>query len=75
MKTIETIFATTCLLLMLAGFPIIAITGNEILAILVGGSGVISLGFWLATDFIQSLDINRIISDKVITNKKKKGTQ
>ena len=52
MKTIETIFATTCLLLMLAGFPIVAITGNEILAILVGGSGVISLGFWLATDFI-----------------------
>lgn len=52
MKIIETIFATTCLLLMLAGFPIIAITGNEVLAILVGGSGVASLCFWLATDFI-----------------------
>lgn len=52
MKTIETIFATICLLLMLAGFPIIAITGNETLAILVGSGGVISLGFWLANDFI-----------------------
>ena len=52
MKIIETIFATICLLLILVGFPIIAITGNEILAILIGSSGVISLGFWLATDFI-----------------------
>ena len=52
MKIIETIFATICLLLILVGFPIIAITGNEILAILIGSSGVLALAYWLATDFI-----------------------
>ena len=52
MKILEAIYATICLLLILVGFPIIAITGNETLAILVGSGGIISLGFWLATDFI-----------------------
>jgi len=52
MKILETIYATICLLLILVGFPIIAITGNEILAILIGSSGVLCLAVWFANDFI-----------------------
>jgi len=48
MNILNILYATICLLLILVAFPIVAITGNEILAILIGSSGIISLSLWLA---------------------------
>jgi hypothetical protein len=52
MKTIEIIFATISLLLIIVSFPVLTITGNMTLAMCLGFSGIICLGFWLASDFI-----------------------
>ena len=52
MKILEILFPTICILLMLVGFLVIEHTGNETLAILIGLSGIGSLGYWLASDFI-----------------------
>ena len=52
MKTIEIIFATISLLLIVVSFPVLTITGNMTLAMCLGFSGIISLGFWLASDFV-----------------------